>query len=208
MNNDDMLRNIEYLREKADVSYEQAALLLEEFDGNVMRVLVELERQGSVYPPAGAQEQTHHTPPQFSHDSAGKPPKDVKRQASNFISQALQHHVVVESGKGEKKKTIANLSAPFVVGAAALAPHIAVASAGLMFALGYRVKVEKRPSGGPMPEDVEEFVDKAVNNIKQTASSISESIRENITPSSKEYDIRDNDSDHHDNDEGGEITIE
>lgn len=198
MMNDDMLRNIEYLREKADVSYEQAAELLTRFDGNVMRVLVELERQGRVYPQgnpnAGWQQTEYHHPNE--RPRYGK--KDPKKQASSFISQALQHRLVIESGKGDKKKTIANLSAPYCAGAAVVAPHLAIASVGMMFILGYRVKVEKQPCG-PMPEDVEEFVDKTVTNIKKTASSITETVRGEKGQQPK------ND---HDDDEGGEITIE
>lgn len=199
MMNDDMLRNIEYLREKADVSYEQAAELLTKFDGNVMRVLVELERQGRVYPQgnqnASWQEQEYRTYDRVHHHT-----KDAKKQASSMLSKALRHRLVVESGKGDKKKTIANLSTPFCAGVAVFAPHVAVPTVGLMFLLGYRVRLEKQACG-PMPEDVQEFVDQTVSNIKKTASSITETVRgdRSSQPKNKHDD---------DDDEGGEITIE
>lgn len=190
MMNDDMLRNIEYLREKADVSYEEAANLLERFDGNVMRVLVELERQGRVY----------------QHDgTVGQPtrpvqePKKEKKPEQSFLSKALSYHLVVESGTGEKKKTVANLSAPFCGVAAVAAPHVAIGSAALMFALGYRVKIKKE-AVGKIPDDVEEFVGKTVSNIKQTASSLTETVQDIQKAESKSRDD--------DDDEGGEITVE
>ena len=203
MMNDEMLRNIEYLREKADVSYEDAASLLEKFDGNVMRVLVELERQGRVYPQGQAYEQAGNAGNQAhrQQNCQGKA-EDVKKKSSSYISHALKHRVVVESGKGENKKTIADLSAPYCAGAALLAPWVAVGSIGLMFALGYRVRMQK-VENAPGPQDVETFVDQTVSNIKKAANSIQETVRTEIN----NYQDQKNDR-HDDDDEGGEITIE
>ena len=190
MMNDDMMRNIEYLREKADISYEEAVSLLERFDGNVMRVLVELERQGRVFQQAETGLNSKPEGKAYANKSDGR----------SFLEKALQHRLVVESGSGDKKATVANLSAPFCAGAALLAPHVAIGSVALMFVMGYRVRIEKKPFG-KLPEDPQEFVDRAVSNIKKTASSLSETARD--LGSDKH-----NDSDNDDDDEGGEITIE
>ncbi len=212
MMNDDTLRNIEYLREKADVTYEEAMDLLQKFDGNVMRVLVELERKGRVY---NTRTQGEDETPHYTHADHAEQEKrrtkekaeKAKKQASSFISRALEHRLVVESGKGEEKKTVANLSAPYVAGAAVIAPHLALASVGLMFVMGYRVKIEKTKTG-PMPEDVESFVDNTVSNIKRTADSFKEtahSFKETVKPEKPEAPETTKDND---DDEGGEITIE
>ena len=186
MINDEVLRNIEYLREKADVSYEEAVTLLERFDGNVMRVLVELERQGRVHQPAD-------TGGAYGKPSGQGAPKK-KTDGRSFFEKALQHRLVIENGSGENKETIANLSAPFCAGAAIVAPHLAIGAVALMFVMGYRVKVKQKPV--KLPEDPQEFVDRAVSNIKKTASSLSETAREM------------QDRQENDDDEGGEITIE
>lgn len=199
MMNDDMLRNIEYLREKADVSYEEAERLLERFDGNVMRVLVELERQGRIFDQAPPEQgRTTHTTQQQRDQQKNEAGEKAKRAINN----AFRHHVVVESGKGEDKKTIADLSAPFVVGASIFAPHVAIASAALMFISGYRVKIKREKVENVVPESVETFVDKTVSNIKQTASSLTETVRGSEKPK--------NDDHHQDDDdgEGGEITVD
>ncbi|MDR0898060.1 MAG: hypothetical protein LBN04_09410 [Oscillospiraceae bacterium] len=199
MMNDDILKNIEYLREKADVSYEEAASLLEQFDGNVMRVLVELERQGRVY---GKESATGYQAPPRPNAQTAAPKKDAKKQATGFITKAMQHRVVVESGSGETKKTIANLSAPYCAGATLVAPWLAVGSVALMFMMGYKVKIKKEKPG-TIPDNVETFVDQTVNNIKQTASSIQQTAQEvkreakQPTPQAAQTD-----------EEGGEITIE
>jgi len=209
MMQDDTLRNIEYLREKADVSYEEAMELLTKFDGNVMRALVELERQGRVYSARPVDDDglpphyTHADHQRYQQDRQKEKAQEAKKKASGFVSRALEHRLVVESGAGDDKKTVANLSAPYVAGAAVIAPHLAVASVGLMFLLGYRVKL-KKTKAGPLPEDVESFVDNTVSNIKQTASSFKETantFKENVK-NDKPYNKDDDD------DEGGEITIE
>lgn len=193
MMHDDTLRNIEYLREKADVSYEEAADLLDRYDGNVMRVLVELERQGRIYKNESA---TGTKPPNAQCKAEQKKPNEP-----SFLQKALSHRLVVENGSGEKKETIANLSAPFCAGATLVAPHLAIGSVALMFVLGYRIKLKKQPIG-KLPGDVEEFVDRTVSNIKKTASSVQETVNE-MKPG------KDHSDDHHDDDdEGGEITIE
>lgn len=187
MNNDDMLRNIEYLREKADVSYEEAAKLLEQYDGNVMRALVELERQGRVFSQGSTPEQGRQEAEQARKSA------ECKEKTTGFINRAFQHHLVVESGSGGERTTVADLSVPYCVGAAVVAPWLAVASAGLAFVCGYRVRIKKKAVENVVPDDVEAFVDRTVSNIKKTASSLSDTVRGGK---------------HDDDDEGGEITIE
>lgn len=188
--NNDMLRNIEYLREKADVSYEEAATLLDQFDGNVMRVLVELERQGKVY----ATGNTQNTTKQKTQTTTNN---EHKEKATSFINRAFAQHLVVESGKGDKKKTVVDLSVPYCIGAAVVAPHLTVASVALAFICGYRVKLKKdKTAESVIPDTVETFVDKTVSNIKTTATSLGETVRGE----------KSNRND--DDDEGGEVTIE
>ncbi len=77
---EDMLRNIEYLREKADVSYEEAQALLERFEGNVMRALVELEHQGRIYGQPQAEAHARQADPDFAA---------AKAKAASFWNQAM-----------------------------------------------------------------------------------------------------------------------
>lgn len=182
---DEMVRNIEYLRDKADCSYEEAMALLEKFDGNLMRALVELERQGKVKQPGA--------PKTASGASQEKPKQDAGKKAASFIERALRQRIVVESP--EHKETIANLSAPYCAAAAIIAPHLLVPSVALMFIMGYRVKLGKRKAG-TTAQDVENFVDKTVTNIKKTAESFAGTVRQATKPETEE------------NDEGGEVTVE
>lgn len=140
MMNDDMLRNIEYLREKANVSYEEAAELLERFDGNVMRVLVELEHKGRVYSQAPVDDdQTRYQQREYYNTNRN----EAKDKAASFINKAFQTRLVVERKREDgEKETVANLSAPFAAGAAIVAPWLTVATAGLAFVTGHNVKIK------------------------------------------------------------------
>jgi uncharacterized spore protein YtfJ len=106
----------------------------------------------------------------------------------------------VEKGSGENKEVIADLSAPFVTGAAIVAPHLAFASVALMFISGYRVRIKRIKGEKAVPESVETFVDQTVSNIKRTASSLSDTMRSGRCDNPFQNDD--------DDDEGGEITVE
>lgn len=137
MMNDEMLGNIEYLREKANVSYEEAAELLERFDGNVMRVLVELEHQGKVYAQTSANTGS-------AKKSCSREAEAAKRRASSLANRAFRTRVVVEKRDDEgDKQTIMNMSAPFALGVTIFAPYVTVASAVVAFATGHTVRFKK-----------------------------------------------------------------
>lgn len=142
MTNDEMLRNIEYLREKADVSYEEAEALLDRNDGNVMRVLVELERQGRVY-------QTHAEDKQaeeWAHckREAKREAHAAKEKAEAFVKKAFSNRIIVEKKRPDGgKDTLVNLSVPVAAGVALVAPYLALASTAVTFVAGYQVKVGK-----------------------------------------------------------------
>ena len=91
MTNNDMLANIEYLREKANVSYEEAEQLLEAHNGNVMRVLVELEHQGRVFSKEGTAAEPKQNWSQYDQKH-----NDGMRKMKSFVQKAIQTRLVVE----------------------------------------------------------------------------------------------------------------
>lgn len=134
-----MLHDVDYLRERADVSYEEALDVLQRNDGDVMRALVELEQQGRVH---GASETggTQGEAQRQAHCDVN----DAKEKATSFFKRACQTRLVIERKREDgEKETIANLSAPFAIGVTILAPYITLGSAALTLASGYQVKVKK-----------------------------------------------------------------
>lgn len=135
---DDMLSSIEYLRQKANVTYEEAVELLERYEGNVMRALVELEQQGRVYPQGSAEKA------ETDSQHAQRHVNEAKEKTASFLQKAFENRLVVErkNDSGEKE-LVANVSMPFAVGVAVFAPYLAVATAAVAFATGHNVNIRK-----------------------------------------------------------------
>lgn len=139
MMNNDMLENIEYLREKADVTYEEAAQLLEQFDGNVMSAIVALEKQGRLF----SQTASGYTQ-QSCDEPWQKEVHEAKSKASSFFQKMGKTHVIIsKKGENGKTETIANVSAPIAAGVTIFAPYVTLAATAIGFASGYQVKIEK-----------------------------------------------------------------
>lgn len=135
MMNNDMLQDIEYLREKADVSYAEAETLLERNDGNVMRALVELEKQGRLY-------QQAHDAQNEEWTQCKQEARNAKAKAESFVKKAFQNRLVIEKKRPDgEKATILNLSVPVAAGVAIVAPYLALASAAVTCVAGYQVKI-------------------------------------------------------------------
>lgn len=134
---EDRLRDIDTLRERADLSYEEASALLERYDGDVVQALVELESQGrSKVQHTATGEDTR----QQSHgDENG-----AAEKAASFVKKAFQTQVVVEKrdNKGDRER-IANVSAPIAAGLLLAAPWFSIAAAGIAYATGFQLKLEK-----------------------------------------------------------------
>lgn len=128
---DDMLQKIVSLRERADVTYEEAAQILTKNNGDVAASLIELEKQGRVN--GGKQANMQHSSTQ-----------ETREKATTFFKEACRTHVVVEKRKENGDRvTIVNLSAPAAAGITILAPHLALVAAVIAFATGHSVKVKK-----------------------------------------------------------------
>ncbi len=139
MMNNDMLQKIEYLREKADVSYDEAMQLLERNDGDIMRALIALEKQGRVYghDADGGQQtyQQHHY-----HDHV----EEARQKADSFFKKASKTRVVVEkNGEDGDKKTVANVSAPIAACVLVFAPHFTLAAGVIALITGHQFRVKK-----------------------------------------------------------------
>ena len=130
---DDMLQKTAYLRERADVTYEEAAQMLTKNDGDVVACLVELEKQGRVY---GGE----HAKMQHSNDCA----QEAKEKVTSFFKEACRTRIVIEKRKENgDKETVANVSAPVAAGITILAPYLTLAAGVISLVTGHQVKVQK-----------------------------------------------------------------
>ena len=128
----DMLQKTVYLRERADVTYEEAAQMLEKNDGDVVACLVELEKQGRVY--EGEHAKMHNN---FCT-------QETKEKVTSFFKEACKTRIVIEKRKENgDRETVANVSAPVAAGITIVAPYLTLVAGVIALVTGHQVKVKK-----------------------------------------------------------------
>lgn len=191
------IEQIDYLREKATISYEEAMETLERFDGDLGRCLVDLERRGRIKPlPRKAAPESNyryeyrydqpggHAAPHHTHQD--QPRGRAFVLDTDWLKQTVFSRVVVRKGD----RVIANLSVGYLIFALCVAPHLMFVSVLLMFMMGYRVKWERKEEKKQYANDLYAFVDKTAENIRRTASSFAEAVKNEVRPQAPREDDR------------------
>lgn len=140
------IEDVEILRQKSGISYEEAVNLLEYHNGSLARALVDLEKNGRIKNSASATE-TH---------------KGWKGVFDFLYRLRL---------KVKKEQTVVvNLSSLFVLLVLGTAPHICVIGLVIALILGYRITVD-RDSRDFETDNFDDMVKNAKTNVQQTVSS-------------------------------------
>ncbi len=140
MMNEDVLKKIEYLRDRTNVSYEEAANLLEQNQGDMIRCLMILEQQGRLN---NHSEPVQSEPQPTQEDKWEKEAREAGDKAKSFFQKAMKTRLVVEKKKDDGTDgTIVNLNVPIAAGAVIVAPYLAVAAAAAAVITGCKVKLE------------------------------------------------------------------
>ena len=147
------IEDIEILRQKSGISYEEAVNLLEYHNGSLARALVDLEKNGRI---------------KDSKTSA----KEANRRKNRGVFNTL-YRLRVKVTKGEI--TILNLSSLFSLLALLIAPWVVVIGLVLVFVLGYRIRLE-RDSAEFADDNVEDMFRHAGNNVRSTVNQIAQDI--------------------------------
>ena len=159
------MEDIELIRRKSGITYEEAVSMLDYHNGDVARVLIDLEKNGRLH-----EVNTTRAPePQMNGNKKGG-------KFMNFIQKMLRTRIKVRKGD----TLIINLSVLFVVGAALLMGlHRAfgIAAFGLILGLlmGYQINIDNNDEGFTQ-EKVEKIVRNAADNVKKTVNGISREI--------------------------------
>ena len=155
------IKHIEYLRQKANLTYEQAVALLDRNDGDIAKALVELERSGALGGSAG--------------QSAYTEPQDERRGRSfwdnlvDLFIKSLRIRLVIEKGN----ELIARLPVIYLIVGMFMAPHLALLSVVMMFLTGCRVHVE-RSSNPEGDRKIRDYARGAERTVRNTVSSAQE----------------------------------
>lgn len=143
------IEDIEILRKKSGISYEEAVNLLEYHNGSLAQALVDLEKNGRLKNDASAA---------ASHKG---------------IKGVLQYLYSLRMIVKKDEITIVNLSMLFVLILLFTAPHICVIGVVLALVLGYRIRFVSR-SLDFVDDDLEEMVKNAKKNVQESVSSFTQ----------------------------------
>lgn len=131
------IKHIEYLRQKANLTYEQAVALLDRNDGDIGKALIELERSGALYGESNAG--TTRSASSTAGDQPGERGKSFWDNVVELFIKSLRIKLVIE----KSSETVARLPVIYLLVAAFMAPHLAILSVVLMFLTGCRVHIER-----------------------------------------------------------------
>ena len=114
------IEDIELIRRKSGISYQEAVSLLDYHNGNVARALVDLERNGRLKPDAAAQDAPKSAEKKASTAAASK----SKGGFMHFINKLYRARVKV----ARQSIPILNISLLFTLVAALISPHLLILS--------------------------------------------------------------------------------
>lgn len=140
------IEDIEILRQKSGISYEEAVNLLEYHNGSLARALVDLEKNG-----------------RLKGDSAGNARHKGLKGLFDFL---FRLRLKVQKGN----VTVVNLSALFMLVVLSTAPHICVIGLIVSLVLGYRISID-RDSAEFADDHFDDMVKNARSNVQQSVNS-------------------------------------
>ena len=143
------IEDIEILRQKSGISYEEAVNLLEYHNGSLARALVDLEKNGRLKNEPG---------------SANR-----HRGVKGLFDFFFRLRLLVK----KNRLTIVNLSSLFVALVLFTAPHIAVIGLILALVLGYRISID-RDSSDFAGDGFDSMVKNAKANVHSSVNSFAQ----------------------------------
>lgn len=152
------IEDIELIRRKSGISYQEAVALLDYHNGNVARALVDLERNGRIKEGADI-------PHKKAGSSSSGEKKLNKSALMDFVHKCFRARVKIR----REETTIINLSALFAALTLLISPHIVVIGAIIALVLGYKFSFVKHDHAFD-GENLEKTVRHAADNVKASVN--------------------------------------
>ncbi len=168
------IEDIELIRRKSGISYQEAVALLDYHNGNVARALVDLERNGRIKPGGGASERKQteqkHT---ASSGQSGKGGKSTWQSLLDLLSGAYRARIKVR----KDDTPILNFSLLFSLLCVLISPHTVIVGAIVCLVLGYKFSFVKRDPAFA-GENLERMVRSAADNVRASVSDFAKGFQE------------------------------
>ena len=164
------IEDIELLRQKSGMSYQEAVALLDYHSGSLARALIDLEKHGRL--------KENSTEKEGKETMSGNEKKsETKEKALNFLQKLYRSRVKIRKGD----TNIFNVSILFAGLCLLLAPHMTIAGIIVSMILGYQFSFS-----GMDPDFASENLEKMVRSAAQNAKSSVSSVVQTISAETKD----------------------
>ena len=165
------IEDIELLRQKSGLSYQEAVALLDYHSGSVARALIDLEKHGRLNRENTAEKEGN------SNMNQNTKKGETKEKALNLLQKLYRSRVKIRKGD----TNIFNVSVLFAGLCLLLAPHMTIAGIIVSIILGYQFSFT-----GMDPDFASENLEKMVKSAAQNAKSSVSSVVQTITSETKD----------------------
>ena len=162
------VEDIELIRQKSGISYQEAVSLLDYHNGNVARALVDLERNGRIKAQSARP------------NNAGSQKKSTGRSGvAEWVSKLYRARLKIT----KDSTTVVNLSALFGIAALIFSPHMVIAGGLASLVLGYKFAFVKDDADF-RGENLERMVRSAADNVRNSVSDFARGFQDGAQQSS------------------------
>ena len=163
------IEDIELLRKKSGMSYQEAVALLDYHNGSLARALIDLEKNGRL------KDEDQQKAGKGTMETSKK--GETKEKALNFLQKIYRSRVKIRKGD----TNVINLSVLFAVLCLLFAPHMTIAGVIASMLLGYQFSFSAMD-----PEFASDSLEKMVKNAAQNAKSSVSSVVHTISTETQE----------------------
>lgn len=152
------IEDIELIRRKSGISYQEAVALLDYHNGNVARALVDLERNGRI-------KEERDIPKSKPASASAKSKSSNKSAVMELLHKCFRARVKIR----REDTPILNISAIFAALSVLISPHLVIVGAIVALLLGYKISFEKHDHAFD-GENLERTVRNAAENVKTSVN--------------------------------------
>ena len=157
------IEDVELLRRKGGMTYQEAVALLEYHDGNLARALIDLEKNGRLKDETAANRSTAKT----AASGSAQKHAEVKEKALNLLQKLYRCRAKVHKGN----VTVVNLSVLYAGACLLFAPHITIAGIIIAMILGYRFSFSQMDEDFTS-DNLKKMVKNAAENARASVDSV------------------------------------
>lgn len=160
------IEDVELIRRKSGITYQEAVSLLDYHNGNVARALVDLERNGRIHPQSArdAKAEAAGAAPQAQSTSASK-----QSSGKNGFLELIGKLYAARIRITKDDAVVLNISALFSIIFVLFAAHLVIIGAIVSLVLGYKFSFE-RSDPAFEGEKLERMVRNAADNMRSSVN--------------------------------------